>query len=49
MVHTQGARDDLTDASAGSGADKTRMKNASDVERQNETTRVLLDRLYRTI
>lgn len=28
------------------GADRTRMKNASDVERQNETSRQLLDRLY---
>jgi len=28
------------------GADRTRMKNRSDVERQNETARVLLDRLY---
>lgn len=28
------------------GSDRTRMKNASDVERQNETARQLLDRLY---
>jgi hypothetical protein len=28
------------------GADRTRMKDASDVQRQNETARVLLQRLY---
>lgn len=28
------------------GGDRTRMKNRSDVDRQNETARVLLDRLY---